>query len=224
LPRESVFDIKTGLEPRNAFITKKNITMDESIFTKGQITIVEKMLSEEKEKLEVEFAKVLETEKRTAWQNGNQAGITQTTNQMLSQVTPVIEELEKTVKNLIFQTNTFMQFHEAEILNLIIKIARKVIDVEVTLNPKIILTTLDRCLEYLTEKEEIRIIVNPADWGIVKENLNKLSLSYDLPKNVDIIANEEIQSGGCRVDFKAGSIDADIETQFAEIKRNLLKE
>ena len=222
--RESVFDIKTGLELRNAFITDKSVTVDESIFTKGQITIVEKLLREEREKLQTEFAKVLEEEKRTAWQNGNQAGVTQTTNQMLSQVTPVIEEMEKVINNLNLQTDTFLKFHEQEILNLIIKIARKVIDVEVSLNPEIILNTLARCLEFLTEKDEIRIIVNPTEIEIIKENLNKLSLSYELPKNVDILGNAEILPGGCRVDFKAGSIDADIETQFAEIKRNLLKE
>jgi flagellar biosynthesis/type III secretory pathway protein FliH len=82
---------------------------------------------------------------------------------------------------------------------------------------------LKRSLQYLNEKEEIRILVNPNDWGIVKENINKLHLNIDMPKNIEIVAVENIQAGGCRIDFKAGSIDADIETQFAEIKRNLFK-
>jgi len=215
------FDISPGLELKNAHLTDELILMDESIFSAGQLRIVDKYVSEQREKLEKEFAVKLDAEKRTAWQNGNQAGITLTKNQFTAQVTKMSEQLTKMIESVSFQTDTFLAFHQEEILKLIITLARKVIDVEITLNQDIIIRTLRRCLELLNEKEDIKILVNPNDWGVVRENLDDFGLSLELPKNIELVPNNEITEGGCRIEFKSGSIDADIETQFAEIKRNL---
>jgi len=226
------FDISPGLELKNAHLTPDPISIDESIFSKGQIRIIQKFITDEKQalqqRLESEFAAKLDSEKRTAWQNGNQAGITLVTNQFTTkystQVTEVTQQLEKIVDILSFKTDVFLAFHQEEILKLIIKLARKVIDVEVTINPDIVITSLKRCLELLNEREEVKIMVNPKDWGLVRQTLDDFTLSIDLPKNVEIVPNHEILEGGCRIEFRSGSIDADIETQFAEIKRNLHEE
>jgi len=222
------FDITPGLELKNAHLTTDVISINESIFSQGQIRIIQKFIADEKQslqqRLESEFATKLDTEKRTAWQNGNQAGITLVKNQFTTQVAEMSKQLVKVIDSLSFKTDEFLAFHQEEILKLIIKLARKVIDVEVSLNNDIIITSLKRCLELLNEKEEVKIMVNPKDWGIVRQNLDDFTLSLDLPKNMEIVPNEEILEGGCRIEFHSGSIDADIETQFAEIKRNLHEE
>ena len=236
-PPDHVFDIEPGLEVKMAYITTEAISVDESVFTLGQLAIIEKMLTFENQRFENEMRKVeeeiaeikedclekIESEKKIAWQNGNQAGVKQAQNQMLSQVEEVTEQLRIFMESLSLQTDKFVEYREREILELIIKIARKVIDVEVTLSPEIILNTLKNSLNFLNEKEEIKIVVNPNYWTVVSENLKKLSLTINLPENIEVISNENIGAGGCRIDFKAGSIDADLETQFAEIKRKLLK-
>jgi flagellar assembly protein FliH len=216
------FNINPGLTVRNAHITSDIITVDESIFSRGQIQIVEKLLQSERERLEAEFSQTLESETKSAWDNGNEAGVIQTKNEMTSQVVEIIEQLNHVLDGIVLQTDNFLQHHESEILNLIIKIARKVIDVEVSINPDIVLQSFKRCLEFLNDKEEIKIICNPDDLNIIRANLSKLSLNIDLPKKVDFVTSEDINPGGCRIDFRAGSIDAEIDTQFAEIRRNIL--
>ncbi|MDD3501811.1 MAG: FliH/SctL family protein, partial [Candidatus Cloacimonetes bacterium] len=105
----------------------------------------------------------------------------------------------------------------------IISIARKVIDTELEINPNIILNVLKNALNLINEREEIRILVNPKDWLTVKENLKNLNVQFELPKQIEVINANEISPGGCRIEFSSGSIDADIETQFQEIRRKLLK-
>jgi flagellar assembly protein FliH len=217
------FNIDPGLDIRNARITTDEISIEESVFSEKQLLVFEKILNAQIQALTEDFNDTLENEKKTAWTEGNQAGIDQTTNELLASVTQVIDSLKEMTQSLSFQTETFMQYHEQELLSLVISIARKVIDVEIMLNPEIIINTLRRSLEYLNEKEEIKILVNPSDWDLVKENLHKLSMHIDLPKNTEVIPSDMIAPGGAKIDFKAGSIDADIETQFAEIKRNLHK-
>ena len=217
------FEIKPGLESRNAYITDREISTNDSIYSRAQLLMINKMLTSERERLAAEYKVKLDAEKRTAWQNGNQAGITQTTNIMLSQVTPVIEKLETLILNITDRWFAFVEHQEEEVLELIIRMARKVIDTEIMIKPDIILNNLRRSLELLTEKEEIKILINPDDLNIVTENISKLKLSITLPQNLEIIPNESILPGGCKIDFKAGSIDADIDTQFNEIKRQIMK-
>ena len=217
------FEINPGLEVRNAYFTDEEIIFEDSIFSKSQYFLINKMLDAEIEKLKIEHKERLDTEKKTAWQNGNQAGIKQTQNQLLSSVQTVITQLEQLIKNLTQYTEVFMEHYEQHALKLMIKIAKKVIDTEVSMNPDIIINNLKRSLELLNEKEEIRILVNPADLETVNENLDKISLSINLPANIEIIGKDSIVQGGCKIDFKAGSIDADLDTQFEEIKRQILK-
>ena len=218
------FEINPGCDITGAEITDATISVDRSIFTRGQSAMIDALIAAERERLQTEFAVTLEEEKKQAWQSGNHAGITQTKSELMPQITELTEVLKKSIENLAFQNDVFCNFHEHEILNLIIKMTRKVIGVEIVLNPSIVIASFKRCLECLTEKEEIKIMVNPGDWGIMKESLNNLSLNVELPKHVEIISNAEIAKGGCRVEYKAGSIDADIENQFNEILRNLNKE
>ena len=236
-PPDYTFDINPGLEVKKAYITEEAISTDESVFTAGQLAIVERFLiaeeerfqeervkyQEEKERLIEEHLQQLEAEKKIAWKKGNEEGIESTKQEMIGQVETVIEQVHAFLDSVIIKTDKFMEIHEQEILRLIINIARKVIEYEVTMNPKIILRLVRNSIELLNEKEEIRILVNPEEWATVRDNLDKLSLSIDLPKNIEVVPYDNIDKGGCRIDFKAGSIDADLDTQFTEIKRKLLK-
>jgi len=232
-PPDYTFDINPGLEVKKAYITEEAISIDESVFTKGQWEIIERFLNaeevrfqEEKAKIEEHYLNQIELEKNTAWKSGNEEGIASVQSvkaEMISKAETAIEQMSIFMDSVLIHTDKFMEFHEQEILKLITNIARKVIDYEVTLNPKIIMRLVKNSIELLNEKEEVKILVNHDDWANVRDNLKSLSLSVDMPKNIEVVPCETIEQGGCRIDFKFGSIDADIESQYTEIKRKLLK-
>ncbi len=218
-----VFNINPGLNVRDAYITNEPASTDESVFRPDQINLIEQIINAEISNIETQYTQKLEAEKKTAWQNGNQVGIKQTQNQLSAQVQKLSNSLSQIISSLQIQSEKIIENHEQDILTLILKIARKVIETEISINPDIILTVLKKSLILLNEKEDIKINVNPQDWANVKDNIGKLNLSFDLSDNVEIVSNESISQGTCRVDFTAGSIDADLDTQFAEIQRKLLK-
>jgi flagellar assembly protein FliH len=248
-PTNYIFDITPGLEVLNAKISTDEIKIDKSVFTDHQVSLIKRMIdsenekfiklcerdyqeklaleiekfNEEKEKFEI-LREGFEAEKKVVWQNGNQAGIKQTHNQMLSQVTALTDQLKRTIETLDLNTNEIMQQHKEVLLELILKITRKVIQTEIKLNPEIVMSTIKNCLECSNEKSEIRIMVNTNDWTIVSENLKKIELSLDLPEKVEVVPSDLIAPGGCRVEYKSGSVDADIENQFIEIQRKVLKD
>ena len=218
-----VFNISPGLNVKSAYISKDPISIEESVFRPDQLNLIEKIINNEISNIENEYQQKLEAEKKTAWQNGNQAGIKQTHNQLSQQVQNLLNNLNQLINNLQIQSDKIIENHEQDILTLILKIARKVIETEISLNPDIILEVLKKSLNLLNEKEDIKINVNPNDWSNVRNNIDKLNLTFDLADNIEIVSNENISQGTCRVDFRAGSIDADLDTQFAEIQRKLLK-
>ena len=69
---------------------------------------------------------------------------------------------------------------------------------------------------------EIRILVNQRLVNCKRKPKNN-NVQFELPKQIEVINANEISPGGCRIEFSSGSIDADIETQFQEIRRKLLK-
>lgn len=218
-----VFNINPGLNVTNARISDSPFNPEMSVFKPDQINLIQQIINSEISAIEEQYMQKLENEKKIAWQNGNQAGVKQTQNQLISQVQKLTQNLEMIINNLNLQTEKIIESHEQDILTLILKIARKVTETEISLNPEIILNVVKKSLNLLNEKEEIKIHVHPENWSVVKDNLKKINLTVDLPENVEIVANENIAQGSCLVDFKAGSIDAELDTQFEEIQRKLLK-
>ncbi|MFA7074837.1 MAG: FliH/SctL family protein, partial [Endomicrobiaceae bacterium] len=147
-----VFNISPGLNVKSAYISKDPISIEESVFRPDQLNLIEKIINNEISNIENEYQQKLEAEKKTAWQNGNQAGIKQTHNQLSQQVQNLLNNLNQLINNLQIQSDKIIENHEQDILTLILKIARKVIETEISLNPDIILEVLKKSLNLLNEK------------------------------------------------------------------------
>ena len=225
-----IFDIKPGLEVREGRIVEDVMAISESVFSKGQMKILNNILDAEIAKKNAEIQNIerenlllLEQEKQKSWQEGYDAGIKQTHNEYQDKVIEYKEQLEHFMKNIQMSSEQFAKYYEEEIMKMIMKICRKILDIEISMDKTIIVNSLRNSLELINEKQDLRIFVNPEEWSIVDETIKKFSQTIDMPENVIIIPDENITIGGCKIEFKSGSIDSDIESQFAEIKRKMLK-
>lgn len=217
------FNINPGFPVKNARKAKEHPNPDESIFNTYQLSLIEKLIAfnvqNQLEEAQVQFQK----ESEEAYQKGVKAGFQQCQQQLQAQVNQSVKIFNQILNNISSQYEHISEEQEQNLLEFIINLSRKVIDTELEINPEIILNVLKNALNLLNEREELKILVNPKDWLTVKDNINRLNLRIDLPKQIEIINTADISPGGCRLEFKSGSIDADIDTQFAEIKRKLLK-
>lgn len=217
------FNISPGYPVKNAIKTDRHPNPDTSIFNAWQQAIINDIIQFHLQQAEAEFQNALNQEKNSAYQNGVQAGLKQAQTQYQKQLNQAIQSFQTLTKEVSAFSDRFIEEQEQTVLNLILTMARKVIDTELTINPEAVLNVVRNCLNLINEREEIKIHVNPGDWGIVRENIKTLNLKIDLPQHIDIISSSQIKQGGCRIEFKSGSVDADIETQFDEIKRKILK-
>ena len=220
---EFVFDINPGLPVKNASKSKEHPSPEKSVFNLHQLQLINKIIQSNLEQQQIDLQTTLQSEKQNEYQRGLNDGIQKAQKQYQSQVQNSLDALNNITSSLSAQYNKLKEEQEQDILAFIITLTRKIIDTELEINNQIVLNILKNALNLLNEREEIKILVNPQDWLIVKENINYLKLRIDLPPNIEIVNNNTITRGGCRIESKSGSIDADIDTQFEEIKRKLLK-
>lgn len=219
------YTIQPGYQVRNVKVLhNEEIDADASILSNYQTALFTRLSEEYAEQIRAEMNVQIEQEKRTAYQNGIQVGIKQTEAKYQKDLQQIVNLFEMIGTSYEQDYQLFVEQQEQTLLDIILKIARKVVNVELQLNPEIINVVLRNSLMLLNEKQSVRVFVNPEDWMRVKDAIEALRLKMDLPENVEVMIANDISQGGCRIDFKSGSIDAEIDTQFDEIRRKILKD
>ncbi|MGI4790167.1 MAG: FliH/SctL family protein [Janthinobacterium lividum] len=110
---------------------------------------------------------------------------------------------------------------ESEMVALTLDIARQVIKTEVTQNPAVVHAVIANALRRITDKENVRVRVSVVDAPRVKEAREDLMEIVDGLRFIEIVEDRRVGDGGCVIETNAGTIDAKIETQIAEVARAL---
>ena len=110
---------------------------------------------------------------------------------------------------------------ESEMVALTLDIARQVIKTEVTQNPAVVHAVIANALRRITDKDNVRVRVSVADAPRVKEAREDLMEIVDGLRFIEIVEDRRVGDGGCVIETNAGTIDAKIETQIAEVARAL---
>ncbi len=186
--------------------------------------ITKRIFQRELNKAQQQFVHQLQQEKQKAYDQGFQEGLKQSEQKYHEQFNKSFQILKKIADKFHREMDTIYETEEHEMMSLILDISRKVTDLEIELNPEIILTILKKGLNQINDNRSIKIHVNRKDWELVKENLDAIRMQVDLPDDVEIVSSPRVEPGGCVIETTNGSVDASIDTQFQEIRRKLLKE
>ena len=110
---------------------------------------------------------------------------------------------------------------ETEMVALALDIAKQVIKTEVSQNPAVVHAVLANALRRITDKDNVRVRVSVSDAPRVKEAREDLMEVVDGLRFIEIAEDRRVGDGGCVIETNAGTIDAKIETQIAEVARAL---
>jgi flagellar assembly protein FliH len=113
---------------------------------------------------------------------------------------------------------------EPEILKLAVAIAAKIINAELTLDPKQRLAIVKQALGRYDQATTYKIRINPSDLqGLAPDILPELQSVFSEPKLIEIVADAAIAPGGSFIETDHGKIDARLKTQLELIVDELLK-
>ncbi len=112
---------------------------------------------------------------------------------------------------------------EQEILQLSIAIAERILKQQLKIKPEIISEIIRAAINELKDKEEIKIIINPALKNQMYNFSEELKTTLKGMKSIKKIEDKTIHPNSAIIESPESRIDARIETQIAEITRELMK-
>jgi type III secretion protein L len=78
-----------------------------------------------------------------------------------------------------------------------------------------------QAMDHLAESPTVKIRVNPEEYDFVSRYWTETRGSSYRDRTWEVIADTEVTRGGCVLELESGRIDAQLETQLAEVSKAL---
>ncbi len=163
--------------------------------------------------------------RRRAEQDGRQdaqrAAEAQIDERIGKQMTSLLPALSEAVQGIVQARQKWLAYSETTMLKVATAIAARVIRRELKHDPEIPLTLIREALEMAAGSTQIQLRLNPVDHAALAGQVQNLVAHLARAGGAEVIADETISAGGCRVDTRMGSIDQQFEAQLARIEQEL---
>jgi flagellar assembly protein FliH len=129
--------------------------------------------------------------------------------------------LQQVIQGVHAQHEAYLQHAEAQMLDLALEVARKVVREELKQQPAHVLAIVRDALRRVQGFGRLRIRVNPLDVDLLRQNRPSLLQVVDGVEGIEIVEDRRVDQGGCVIETEQGVYDARIRTQLGEIERVL---
>lgn len=137
-----------------------------------------------------------------------------------------LDELSRVLTLLVEQLDRSRQELEAaavrEVLGLAVAIAERVTKRQGVLDPRVAVANVAEALKLVIHGSDVRIAIHPDQKTVLEEALPSLQAQWSGLKHVELIEDETLAPGGCRIYTGQGEIDGDLEGQLRRIVADLL--
>lgn len=159
--------------------------------------------------------------RKRAEQDGQRAAMATVEQVIQKQLTTVLPALRQAIQDIQQAKQTWLAQWESSGVHVAAAIAKRVIRRELTRQPDIPLALVREALELAAGSSHVRIHLNPADHSALRNQVQTLVREMSGLGEPQVIADEAITPGGCRVETHFGSIDQQFEAQLARIEEEL---
>jgi flagellar assembly protein FliH len=167
-----------------------------------------------------------ETIRRQAHEQGRAAALVaaeqiagEKIDEELSTVVPALAEAVDSIRAAKAQ---WLLHWERAAVSVATAIARRVIRREVAQNPQITLDLVREALELAAGSADIQLHLHPDDVTTLGRQAQQLVAEVARLGQAQIVADPQIDRGGCRVETRFGVIDQQFDAQLARIEEELI--
>jgi len=172
----------------------------------------------------VKFKSILDESCESARHDGFEKGHTGGLEEGLADARNVMSQFEQAVKDALGQRESLLQEAKQNILQLVLKVAKKVTFDAVNVDREAAATMISGVIDQLTDRSQLKIKVNPDFLPIVEQQIDRLLSGSTSIKELKLQADPRVQCGGCFIETPSGDIDARLESQFEVIETVLSDE
>ena len=163
--------------------------------------------------------------RRRAEEEGRKLGM-QAAERLLSeridqQLAAAIPALLKAVDGVETARQEWRVHWEHNLISLAVAIAGRMMHREVANDPSITLSWVRESLELASRSNRLVLRLNPRDRELLGEQIQRVVAVLGRVAETEIVADETIGIGGCKVSTEFGEIDHQIETQLQRLSEEL---
>lgn len=156
---------------------------------------------------------------KAGYDAGYEKGLSQVQDDFINQV----KSVDIIAKSAFRVKNEIIVSAEQEVIQLSITIAEKLVRQKFDIQPEIILNIVKAAINELKDKEEIKIVVNPAITKYLYEFSDELKRTINGLEKIKIIEDRTIPAEGVIIESLESRIDARLDSQITEITKKLMK-
>lgn len=134
----------------------------------------------------------------------------------------VIPAVQAAVAELKSSKSAWQAHWEATGVRLATRIAERILRAQLPAAPELPLKLVREALELSIAADGIRVLLNPTDHQHLGKQIETLTKELTPTGGVEIVADERITAGGCKIETRHGSIDQQIATQLQRIEEELI--
>ncbi len=131
-----------------------------------------------------------------------------------------LDMLKKAVEEFSKQKQEAFKKAERQMVELSLKIARAIIGREASVDKEAVVSIVRDVLDEVKDKSKILLFIHPDDESVIREHLPKFMAGIEA--DIELIADDSVEQGGCLVQTPSGRIDALVSTQIEEMRKRLL--
>lgn len=166
---------------------------------------------------------LIEAVKAQAFQEGYEEGQQRAETEMQQRVNEMMQEAQIVLSQAYEAKEQIIQEAEPFLVNLSCGIAEKVIDRELADQQELVLSLIKKTLARKREQGLITLCVNPSQFDFIHTAREELVLAIDSQAELQILPDATVRDRGCVIRSAFGSVDARVDTQLAELKKELLR-
>lgn len=160
---------------------------------------------------------------RTAEADGYAEGYEKGYTQGRREAEALVEEARQNLDAAVRQREQMISAVEGELLELIVKVANKLLTDTIHINPQVIMALIRSGLGAANASGDVVIRVSEGDYATVVENKDMIAKSVEASSKIDIIKDLSLATCDCIIETPYGNIDCSLERQFDTLVENLYR-
>jgi flagellar assembly protein FliH len=133
----------------------------------------------------------------------------------------LLPALEAAAQQVVQAKDAWQRQWEKNLVALATQIAERVIRRELAQQPDIPLALVREALELATGSKKVTVHLNPQDRAVLGDRVQHLAARMAKLGPVQVVSDDTVTRGGCRVHTDFGMVDQQIETQLNRIASEL---
>jgi flagellar assembly protein FliH len=214
--------IKSAIATTTVRLSLRDIETDARQRVAAARDEAERLLADARERAGEIGANAMQQGWAQGYQQGTEEASREATERFAGEMALAVEALARAAAAMEASRVELETAALTDVVKLAIGIARRVTKRQGVIDPAVLTENLREAVKQLIRRDDVRVAIHPAQREALASAVAQLKIDWPQLEHVEVVEDDSIAPGGCRVSGGQGEIDADLQTQLDRIAADLI--